>query len=106
MTRARTIADRIADRLLLLIGSLHLFFMALFYFALLFAAAQAHAEEAGSCRGENMLAAMERDNPAQLKAIREEAARVENGGALLWRIGKEGVEPLISSAPCIFPTRE
>jgi len=93
MTRARTIADRIADRLLLLIGSLHLFFLALFYFALLFAATQAQAEEPDTCRGENMLAAMERDNSAQLKEIREEAAAVENGGALLWRIGKEGAEP-------------
>lgn len=87
---AIALADRAASFSLRLLGLLNLIFLAAFYFAMLFAASQANAAEEISCTGENMLAHMERDDPQALKGIREEAAKVENGGALLWRIEKDG----------------
>jgi uncharacterized protein YbaP (TraB family) len=38
------------------------------------------------CGGENLLAAMERDDPAQVAALRREAAETLNGKGLLWRV--------------------
>lgn len=38
------------------------------------------------CSGENMFAAMERDDPALAASLREEAAATPNGKGLLWRI--------------------
>ncbi|MBO6717243.1 MAG: TraB/GumN family protein [Rhizobiaceae bacterium] len=52
----------------------------------------AAAEEA-ACGGENLLAAMERDDPAQVAALKAEAAATPNGEGLLWRIETEGAPP-------------
>jgi hypothetical protein len=38
------------------------------------------------CGGENMFAAMERDDPALAASLREEAAATPNGKGLLWRV--------------------
>src|SRR5690606_20126442 len=86
-------ADRAACLSLRLIGVLNLFFLAAFYLALLFAVTQANASEEIACTGENMLGQIERTDPLSLAKIREEAAKVENGGALLWRIEKDGARP-------------
>ncbi len=53
--------------------------------AYLLMAGPAAAQEAG-CGGENLVAAMERDDPALAASLREEAAETENGEGLLWRI--------------------
>ena len=93
MNRAIALADRAASLSLRLLGALNLLFLAIFYFALLFAVTQGNAAQETGCTGENMLAQLESDDPAKLKAIREEASIVENGNALLWRIEAVGVAP-------------
>lgn len=85
------IADRAAGLALGLIAAANLLFIAALLSALLMATGDASGEEA--CAGENLLAAMGHDDPDRLAAIRAEAATVENGDALLWRIAKEGAAP-------------
>lgn len=93
MTRAAAIAERAAGLSLRLIAALNILFLAAFVATLVFAASQARAGETVTCTGKNLLAELERDDPATLERIRAEAAQVENGGALLWRVEKEGVAP-------------
>src|SRR5690606_9482074 len=68
-------------------------FVVVFYFALLFAVAQGNAAQDAACTGMDMLAQMERHDPATLKAIRDEPGKVENGHGLLWRIEAEDSAP-------------
>ena len=93
MKRAAALADRAATLSLGLIGAFNLLFIVAVLVALLSAAPRANAQEAVACTGEDMLAQMERDDPALLAQIRAEAAEIENGGALLWRIERAGVAP-------------
>lgn len=88
------ITERAADLSLRLVAALNLLFLGAFLATLLFAATQAHAQDdATACTGSDLIAAMERDDPAKLERIRAEAADVANGDALLWRIEKKGAEP-------------
>ena len=89
---ARAIAERAASFALKLLAALNLIFLAAFVATLIFSVSQARAEEA-ACAGENMMAKMQRDDPAAVAAIRAEAAGVENGKGVLWRIDREGVAP-------------
>lgn len=67
---------------------------ALFFFSFLLTAGLATARaEAAACKGEDLLAALEAEDPARLDAIRAEAAKTPNGRGLLWRVEKPGVEP-------------
>jgi len=91
--RAIALADRAASLSLGLLGALNMLFIVVFYFALLFAVAQGNAAEDIACKGGDMLARMATDDPTTLKAIRDEAATVENGSGLLWRIDLEGAAP-------------
>lgn len=93
MKTAFSFAERAAGLSLRLIAAINLLFVAAFLATLLFAATKAGAQEAVACTGKDMLAQMQREEPAALERIRAEAANVENGGALLWKIEKEGVEP-------------
>lgn len=93
MTQSVSFADRLADKSLRLLGIFNLLALAGFYLGLLLAVAHAETEKYPACSGENMLEAMERDRPDELRRIREEAASVANGGALLWRIEKAGIAP-------------
>lgn len=94
MKRVTVLAERAAGLSLKLIAALNLLFLAAFLAALLAAMSHARAgTQAPACPGDNLLAAMERDEPALLASIRAEAAKVENGSGLLWRIEKEGVRP-------------
>lgn len=92
MKRITAITDRAAGLSLKLIAAFNLLFLAAFMAALLAAMSHARAE-ALPCTGDNLLAVMERDNPALLANIRTEAARVENGSGLLWKVEKDGVAP-------------
>ena len=89
---ARAIAERAASFALKLLAALNLIFLAAFVATLIFSVSQARAEEA-ACAGEDMMAKMQRDDPAAVAAIRAEAAGVENGKGVLWRIDREGVAP-------------
>ena len=92
MKHTAAIADRISGFALGIVAAANLLFVAAFFATLLIATREASGEEI-ACGGENLLAAMERDDPALLARVRAEAALVENGEALLWRIEKEGVAP-------------
>lgn len=46
-----------------------------------------------TCNGRNLLTVMEKDNPAELKKIRDEAAKVPNGTGIFWKIEKQGLAP-------------
>lgn len=92
--RAHAPSDRAAVVALKGLAALNLLFLAVFLATLVFSVAQARARQAQvACTGENLLAALERDDPAKLAEIRAEAAGVANGDGVLWRIGKEGAEP-------------
>jgi len=92
--RATAIAERAAGLSLKLLAALNLLFLAVFMATLVLSVSQARAQDAAvACTGENMMARMERDDPAAVAAIRAEAARVENGRGVLWRIEKDGVSP-------------
>ena len=93
MRQMLSLADRAAGFSLKLMAGFNILFVVAFYLALLFATAQGQAQEPVACTGRDLIAAMESDDPATLARIRAEAADVENGGGLLWRIGKEGVAP-------------
>lgn len=67
---------------------------ALFFVSFLLTAGLATARaEAAACRGEDLLAALEAEDPAKLEAIRAEARKTPNSRGLLWRVEKPGVEP-------------
>lgn len=92
-THLISLADRAAGFSLKLVGGFNILFVAAFYLALLFATAQAQARDAVACTGEDLLAAMDRDDPDALAKIRAEAAEVENGSGLLWRIENGSAAP-------------
>lgn len=85
------IFDRAADAALWIIGLFNLLLVAAFMISLLMIV-PARGEDASTCTGKDMLARLAADDPRALAAIRGEAAAVENGQAMLWRIEKEGVE--------------
>ena len=86
MKRAAAIADRVSGLFLKLLAAFNLLFLAALLATLLLASSQLRAQEAVACTGEDLLAQMQRDDPARLERIRAEAATVENGDALLWRV--------------------
>jgi uncharacterized protein YbaP (TraB family) len=59
-------------------------------FALMARPAGAQAPE---CGGENLMAAIERDNPALAASLRKRAAETQNGEGLLWRIENADGQP-------------
>ncbi len=75
--------DRLADRALHALGLFNLGLVALFFLVM---AGMAPAVAQPACSGADMLAAMQREDPARLEAIRSEAAATANGSGLLWRI--------------------
>ncbi|MBE0691476.1 MAG: TraB/GumN family protein [Aquamicrobium sp.] len=93
---AHTLAavERAADVSLKILAALNLLFLAAFAATLLFGVSQARAQGAPvACTGEDLLAQLQRDDPAKLAEIRAEAAGVANGKGLLWRIEKDGAAP-------------
>lgn len=72
-------------------GALPLVILALLLAGLI-AAAPARASDI-ACHGENLLVAMEKDNPEQLASLRAEAAKIPNGQGIFWKVEKEGLKP-------------
>lgn len=84
----------LAEQALRALAALNLLLVGLLAAALLIASAgPAPAQAANACEGADMLAEMASSDPAALQGIREEAAKAENGGSLLWRIEAEGAAP-------------
>lgn len=88
----RTLAAKAADGLLWLIALMHVLLAASLLVALL-SIPQAEAAEGADCDGSNVLAGLERSDPARLAAIRREADAVPNGKGLFWKIEGQGLAP-------------
>lgn len=56
------------------------------------AIAPAHAGTAPACTGRNLVAELERTDPAKLEAARQEAASIKNGQGRFWKVEKPGLE--------------
>lgn len=91
MKRFIAIADRAACLSLRLIAAVNLLFLLSFLLLVTIATNQARAEVA--CTGEDLLAALQTDDPALLEEIGADAARTPNGKGLLWKLEKGGREP-------------
>ena len=92
--RTLALSDRAADLALKALGAFNLLFLAAFAITLAFSVSQARAQDGQiACTGQDLLAALQRDDPARLAEIRAEAAEVVNGKGVLWRIDKDGVAP-------------
>ena len=89
MKRAIAIADQAALATLKLLAAVNMLFLISLIFAIAFVSSKARAETP-ACTGTDMLAALEREDPAAMAAIRAEAAKVPNGKGLLWKIEKDG----------------
>lgn len=78
-----------ALRFMALINTL---FFASFLAVLLLASAEADAQEI-VCTGENLVAALQKDDPAAFAKLEAEAAATPNSAARLWKIEKQGLKP-------------
>jgi len=92
MKRALAIADRTALTALALIVGLNVLFLISFVVTMMLAMGKAHAE-APACKGVDMLAALQKSDPALVASIRSEADKTVNGKGLLWKIEKAGEKP-------------
>ncbi|MEQ1951689.1 TraB/GumN family protein [Mesorhizobium yinganensis] len=86
------LADRGALPLLKLVAALNLLFLLAFAAMLLSAIGVARAETP-VCTGKDMLADLQHSDPAKFASVEAEAAKVENGRGLLWKVEKAGVSP-------------
>ncbi|EHK58558.1 TraB/GumN family protein [Allomesorhizobium alhagi] len=92
MKRVIALADRSAMPALKLLAAANVLFLISFAVMLALATGEARGE-IPACKGIDMLAALERDDPALLARIRAEAAATPNGDSLLWKLEKAGQEP-------------
>ncbi|WP_379065239.1 TraB/GumN family protein [Mesorhizobium sp. UC22_110] len=92
MILAPTKADRIAQLSLKLLAAINVLLFLSFVAVALLASSRAHAE-AVTCSGADMLAGLQKSDPAAYAAIETEAAAVPNGKGLLWKLEKAGEKP-------------
>ena len=92
MKRAIAIADHAAALSLKLLAAVNVLFLISFLIMTMLAVGKARAEMV-ACTGQDMLAALEKDDPALLEKIRAEASRTLNGNGLLWKLEKPGDKP-------------
>lgn len=81
-----------SDAVLWLIAAAHLALLVVTALVLMSVSA-AMAAEPPSCDGQNLLPALQKDDPAAYAGIMAEAATVPNGKGIFWKIEKPGVEP-------------
>ncbi|MDH4439583.1 MAG: TraB/GumN family protein [Rhizobium sp.] len=91
-SRTRLPRPSAADVLVWLAGALPLLLLVVLVSTLL-ALSPAHAATDTTCNGQNLLVAMEKEQPAELQKIRDEAAKVPNGSGIFWKIEKPGLAP-------------
>lgn len=89
MKRAIAIADRAALLSLKLLAAANILFLISFLVVMALSMGKARAE-LPACTGSDMIAEMEKTDPAGLAAIRADAAKTLNGKGLLWKIEKRG----------------
>lgn len=92
MNRIIAIADRGALPLLKLVAAINFLFL-LAFAAMLVAAVDVARAEPVACTGKDMLAELQQADPSKYAAVEAEAAKVENGEGLLWKVEKAGVAP-------------
>lgn len=90
--RTRLPRPSAADVLVWLAGAFPLLLLVVLI-STLFALSPARAATDTTCNGQNLLVAMEKEKPAELKKIRDEAAKVPNGSGIFWKIEKPGLAP-------------
>jgi uncharacterized protein len=88
MKRIVDIADRASLASLKLLAAVNVLFLASLVVVL--AVATRAGAEVPACTGNDMVAALERNDPGAIAAIRAEATKVPNGKGLLWKIEKAG----------------
>lgn len=71
------------------LAAVHVLLLASFFLVLL-TISQAQAQE---CHGENLLKALERDDPQRYDAVIDEGSKVVNGKGLFWKIEGKGSAP-------------
>ena len=91
-SRALAIADRAASLTLKLVAAINVLFLISFLVVAALAVGKARAE-IPVCTGIDMLATLEKTDPAALDKIRSEAAATPNGHGLLWKLEKAGEKP-------------
>lgn len=82
--------DRLCSLSLWLAGLLHVLLLISLLLAL---AAISPAEAAEECRGENLLAKLEREDPERYSTVVNEGLGILNGEGLFWKIEKEALAP-------------
>ncbi|MBN9232713.1 MULTISPECIES: TraB/GumN family protein [Phyllobacteriaceae] len=87
-----TKTDRVAHLSLKLLAAVNVLLFLSFLIVALLAAGRAHAEMV-SCSGADMVAALQKSDPATYAKIEKEAAAVPNGKGRLWRLEKPGEKP-------------
>ncbi|MEZ5871340.1 MAG: TraB/GumN family protein [Nitratireductor sp.] len=90
-TSAITNRDRMANGLLTLFAVLNLVFFLLFAMSLVTARATLAAEQ--TCGGENLVEKLKLSDPTKFGKVLAEAAAVENGHSVMWRITRDGLAP-------------
>jgi uncharacterized protein len=81
---------RVEDAALAIAAALNWLLVAGVFAALLAVSTEVHAAETPVCTGSDLVAGMRAEAPERFAAIQEQAARTENGEALLWRIETPG----------------
>lgn len=93
MKRAFAIADRATLPAIALMAALHLLFLISFMVVALLATGRAQAAPGTACTGTDLLAGLQKSDPALADKIRAEADATPNGKGLLWKIEKAGEAP-------------
>ena len=75
-----------------LIAAANALFFASFLAVLLLAGSKAHAEEI-TCKGENLVAALHKSDPAAYAKLEAEEAATPNSQYRLWKLEKDGLKP-------------
>lgn len=84
---------RPGDIALWLIAALHAALLLSFLLVLGYAQPARAQGQDTACRGTNVLTRLKADDPAGFAALEAEAAKVENGKGLFWKIDKPGLAP-------------
>ena len=87
------LADRLSGAALAAIGTINAFFALSFLTILAIAAQSLPAHSAGACDGENIIAELERSDPAALAALQAEAAATPNGKTIFYRVENAAGDP-------------
>lgn len=92
MKRDISFADRLSSASLTALAFLNVAVFAAFLVAAALLAGRAHAQGA-ACTGHDLVAALQRTDPALLARVRADAAKIPNADGLLWKVEKAGRAP-------------